>query len=184
MKDLKASLTDSMEKAIQTFKKQLAKVRTGRATPSILEGLMANYYGTPTPINQLGQISTPDARTLQIHPFDKSVLTEIEKVLLNANLGVTPTNDGNFVRLPFPALTEDKRKDLVKGVKKLGEESKVALRNLRRDFNEKIKKAEKAKEVSEDDSKKHQDEIQKITDTYIEQVDKTIHDKEKELLTI
>ncbi|MBF0299987.1 MAG: ribosome recycling factor [Oligoflexia bacterium] len=184
MKDVKASLNDSMEKAMQTFKKQLAKVRTGRATPNVLDGLMANYYGTPTPINQLGQISTPDARTLQIHPFDKSALTEIEKVLLSANLGVTPTNDGNFIRLPFPALTEDKRKDLVKGVKKLGEESKVAVRNLRRDFNEKIKKSEKSKEISEDDSKKFQDEIQKITDSYIEQIDKTIHDKEKELLTV
>lgn len=184
MNEIKSSMNDSMEKVLATFKKQLAKVRTGRATPAILDGLHVNYYGTPTPLNQVGQISTPDARTLQIQPYDKSILHELEKVVINANLGVTPTNDGHFIRIPFPALTEDKRKNLVKDVKKLGEETKISLRNLRRDNNEKIKKSEKQKELSEDDSKKFQDEVQQITDSYIEKVDKIVSEKEKELMTI
>ncbi|MBF0312468.1 MAG: ribosome recycling factor [Oligoflexia bacterium] len=184
MNEIKSTLNESMDKILVTFKKQLSKMRTGRATPTILEGVMVNYYGTPTPVNQVGQISTPDARMLQIQPFDKSILHEIEKSVMNANLGVTPTNDGNFIRIPFPPLTEDKRKVLVKDMKKMGEESKVNLRNIRRDQNERVKKAEKGKEISEDESKKYQNEVQQITDSFIEKVDKMMSEKEKELLTV
>ena len=181
---LKSELGEHMEKALASLKKQMTKVRTGRANPNILDGITVNYYGTATPIKQVGQISTPEARLLQIQPFDKMAINEIEKSILAANLGVTPSNDGNVVRIPFPALTEEKRKDLVKGVKKMGEESKVAVRNLRRDYNEKIKKVEKSKELSEDDSKKYQAEVQTITDQYIKQVDDIVNSKEKELLTV
>ena len=132
----------------------------------------------------MGQISTPEARLLQIQPFDKSIISEIEKSIINANLGLTPSNDGNFIRIQFPALTEDKRKDLVKQVKKMGEDAKIAVRNARRDQNDIVKKAEKAKEITEDDVKKFLDEIQKVTDKYIAEVDKVIEAKEKELLTV
>ena len=181
---IKNELNETMGKSIVTFKNQLLKIRTGRASANILDGIMVNYYGTPSPIKQLGQISTPEARLLQIQPYDKSILAEIEKSILGANLGLTPGNDGNLIRIPFPALTEEKRKDLVKNLKKLGEEAKVAVRTLRREQNEKVKKAEKNKEVSEDDSKKYQDEIQEITDNFVKQIDQLVAGKEKELLTI
>ena len=173
-----------MSKSITSLQGQLAKVRTGRASASVLDGVMVDYYGTPTPIKGVGQISTPEARLLQIQPFDKSMISEIEKSIINANLGLTPSNDGNFIRIQFPALTEEKRKDLVKQVKKMGEDAKIAIRNARRDKNEEVKKAEKAKEISEDDSKKFQDEIQKVTDKYTKEVDDVITIKEKELLTV
>lgn len=184
LNDIKASLNEAMARSISTFKGQLLKVRTGRASPNILDGVMVNYYGTPSPIKQLGQISTPEARLLQIQPYDKSAISEIEKAIMGANLGLTPGNDGNLIRIPFPALTEEKRKDLVKGVKKLGEEAKIAVRNIRREENEKVKKSEKNKELSEDDSKKYQDEIQELTDSFIKQIDQLIVAKEKELLTV
>ena len=181
---IKSHLNESMTKNIHNLKNQLLKVRTGRASAHILDGVMVNYYGTATPINQVGQISTPEARLLQIRPFEKTLLPEIEKAILAANLGVTPSNDGNIVRIPFPSLTEEKRKDLVKTVKKLGEDTKIILRNVRREENDKVKKAEKDKTISEDDLKKYQDEIQVLTDKYIEEVDHIISAKEKELLTI
>lgn len=182
--EIKKELAQSMSKSITSMQGQLAKVRTGRASASVLDGVMVDYYGSPTPIKGVGQISTPEARLLQIQPFDKSLISEIEKSIINANLGLTPSNDGNFIRIQFPALTEDKRKDLVKQVKKMGEDAKVAIRNSRRDKNEEVKKAEKAKDISEDDSKKFQDEIQKITDKYVQEVDDVIAIKEKELLTV
>ncbi|MBF0207609.1 MAG: ribosome recycling factor [Oligoflexia bacterium] len=182
--EIKTSLDDSMEKIVVGLKKQFSKLRTGRASAAILEGVMVNYYGTPTAINQVGQISTPDARTLQINPFDKSALSDLEKAVINANLGVTPTNDGHLIRIPFPSLTEEKRKALVKEMKKLGEDAKVAVRNVRREHNEKIKKTEKHKDISEDAAKKFQDEVQHITDSFIDKIDKVMSEKEKELLTI
>lgn len=184
MKELKPILEDHMTKAIKSLQNQMSKVRTGRATASVLDGIQADYYGTPTPIKNLGQISTPEARLLQIQPFDKTAIPAIEKAILAANIGLTPGNDGNFIRISFPALTEDKRKAFVKDVKKLGEDAKVAIRNIRRDQNDKVKAAEKDKKVSEDESKKIQDEIQKITDNYIKEVDKIVDAKEKELLTV
>lgn len=177
-------IEDAMGKTIKSLQHQLTKVRTGRASASVLDGVMVDYYGTPTAIKQVGQISTPEARLLQIQPFDKGLISEIEKAIINANLGVTPSNDGNFIRIPFPALTEEKRKDLVKQVKKIGEDSKVAIRNIRRDQNDNVKKSEKNKEISEDDSKKFQAEIQKVTDKFIKDVDDIISAKEKELLTV
>jgi ribosome recycling factor len=184
MKELKPILDDHMNKAIKSLQNQMTKVRTGRATAAVLDGIMADYYGTPTPIKNMGQISTPEARLLQIQPFDKTLIPAIEKAILGANIGLTPGNDGNFIRIQFPALTEDKRKAFVKDVKKMGEDAKVAIRNIRRDQNDKVKAAEKAKTLSEDESKKVQDEIQKITDNFIKEVDKIVEAKEKELLTV
>ena len=184
MKELKPILDDHMNKAIKSLQNQMTKVRTGRATAAVLDGIMADYYGTPTPIKNMGQISTPEARLLQIQPFDKTLIPSIEKAILGANIGLTPGNDGNFIRIQFPALTEDKRKAFVKDVKKMGEDAKVAIRNVRRDQNEKVKASEKSKTISEDESKKIQEEIQKITDNFIKEVDKIVEAKEKELLTV
>ncbi|HXH75577.1 MAG TPA: ribosome recycling factor [Bacteriovoracaceae bacterium] len=184
MNVLKPILDDSMNKAIKSLQTQMTKVRTGRATATVLDGIQADYYGTATPIKNMGQISTPEARLLQIQPFDKTLISAIEKAILAANLGLTPGNDGNVIRIQFPALTEDKRKGFVKDVKKLGEDAKVAIRNVRREQNDKVKAAEKAKTISEDESKKIQDEIQKITDNFIKEVDKVVDAKEKELLTV
>lgn len=184
MNELKPILEENMSKAVKSLQNQMGKVRTGRATASVLDGISADYYGSATPVKQLGQISTPEARLLQIQPFDKSAIPAIEKAILAANIGLTPGNDGNFIRIQFPALTEDKRKAFVKDIKKMGEDAKVAIRNIRRDQNDKVKSAEKDKKVSEDESKKIQDEIQKITDNYIKEVDKVVEAKEKELLTV
>lgn len=184
MNVIKPILDDHMNKAIKSLQNQMTKVRTGRATAAVLDGIMADYYGTPTPIKNMGQISTPEARLLQIQPFDKTLIGSIEKAILGANIGLTPGNDGNFIRIQFPALTEDKRKAFVKDVKKLGEDAKVAIRNVRREQNDKVKAAEKGKTLSEDESKKVQDEIQKITDNFIKEVDKVVDAKEKELLTV
>lgn len=182
--EIKQSLEVSMQKAVDALKYQLTKIRTGRASASVLDGVSVDYYGTPTPVKQVGQISTPEARLLQIQPFDKSLIAAIEKAILGANLGLTPSNDGNLIRIPFPALTEERRKEQVREIKKIGEEAKVAIRNLRRDQNEAVKKSEKDKVVSEDDSKKYQTEIQTITDKFVKEVDKVIEAKEKELLTV
>lgn len=184
MKELKPILEDHMNKAIKSLQNQMSKVRTGRATVSVLDGISADYYGTPTPVKNLGQVSTPEARLLQIQPFDKSAIPAIEKAILAANIGLTPGNDGNLIRIQFPALTEEKRKAFVKDVKKIGEDTKVAIRNIRRDQNEKVKSSEKDKKISEDESKKIQEEIQKITDNFIKEVDKVVEAKEKELLTV
>ena len=183
-KEVKEETLDLMDKNIASLKNQLAKVRTGRATSAVLDGIKVSYYGTPTPLNQLGKISTPEARILQIQPFDRNLISEIEKAIFNSNLGLTPSNDGNMIRLPFPQLTEEKRKDLVKGVKKTGEDAKIKCRNVRREQNEIIKKAVKNKDLSEDESKKYQDEIQTITDNYIKKIYEIMVSKEKELMTI
>lgn len=184
IEDLKKSLDQHMNKSVDSLKNQLSKVRTGRASANVLDGLSVDYYGSPTPLKQVGQVSTPEARLLQIQPFDKTLISEIERSIINANLGLNPSNDGNLIRIQFPALTEERRKDQVKEIKKLGEEAKVAIRNLRRDGNEEIKKAEKAKTLSEDDSKKFQTEVQNVTDKYVKEVDKIIESKEKEVLTV
>jgi ribosome recycling factor len=184
MDEISEKLDTSMNKAIDSLKHQLTKVRTGRASASVLDGVSVDYYGSATPVAQVGQVSTPEARLLQIQPFDKTMIAAIEKAILGANLGLTPSNDGNLIRIPFPALTEETRKGQVKEIKKLGEDAKIAIRNARRDQNDVVKKTEKAKEISEDDSKRFQDEIQKITDKFISEVDKYVEAKESELMSI
>jgi ribosome recycling factor len=181
---VKKEMSAQCDKTIESLKTQFGKMRTGKANPALFDGVKVNFYGNMSPLKQVGNISTPEARVLQIQPYDKAMIPEIEKAILAANLGFTPTSDGNLVRIIFPPLTEERRKELVKDAKKVAEEIRVAVRNVRRDFNEKLKKAEKDKEVSEDQSKKYQDEIQKITDKYIKQVDELMATKEKDLMTV
>jgi len=184
IEELKIKCNESMEKAIVNLKNQFTKIRTGRASANVLDNVKVDYYGTATAISQVGQISTPEARLLQIQPFDKTLIAAIEKAILGANLGLNPSNDGNLIRIPFPALTEERRKEQVKDIKKLAEEARVAIRNTRRDCNEVIKKGEKDKSIPEDLSKNYQDDIQKVTDTYTKEVDVLTISKEKELLTL
>ena len=181
---IKKEMNESMSSAVSSLKYQLSKVRTGRASASVLDGIKVDYYGTMTQLSQVGQVSTPEARLLQIQPFDRNMISAIEKSILVANIGLTPSNDGNLIRIPFPALTEERRKEQVKEVKKLGEDSKISVRNIRRDNNDLVKKSEKNKELSEDESKKFQTDIQKVTDGFISQVDEIIIEKEKELLKV
>lgn len=170
--------------SVKSLKEHLAKVRTGRANVTQLDGVMVDYYGTPTPIKQVANLSTPDARTIQVQAWESSLLAAIEKGIIAANLGLTPMNDGKLIRVPVPALTEERRKDLVKQCKKMGEDAKVAVRNNRRDANETLKKKEKDKEISEDENKRAQEEVQKKTDAAVVEIDKILADKEKEILTI
>ncbi len=175
---------EKMEKAIGTLKKSFASVRTGRANPLILEKVTVDYYGAPTPLRQMAQVTVQEGTTLVIAPFDKSILKEIEKAIIKADLGITPNSDGIVVRLPFPPLTTDKRKEIAKDVKKLGEEAKVAVRNIRRDMADDVKKAEKAENLPEDAVKDAQDSIQKLTDKYTKTIEDLCAEKEKEVLTI
>lgn len=172
-----------MEKAIGSLKRDLATLRAGRATPSLLDRVQVEYYGAMTPVNQLANITTPDSRTLIIQPWDKSSLAAIEKAIMKSDLGLTPSNDGSIIRLGIPALTEERRAELVKSTKKYGEESKVAIRNIRRDANDEIKKLEKT-DISEDESRRHQEDIQKLTDRFITEVDKVLVSKEKEIMEV
>jgi len=163
---------------------QYSKVRTGRASASILDDIRINYYGQPTPVKQLCNISIPEPRTIIVQPWDKTTLAEIEKAILGANIGITPENDGNVIRLPFQPLTEDKRKDIVKNLKKLAEDTRVAIRNIRRDANEAGKKMKKDSEISEDDEKKLLKEVQDITDEWIKKIDDVEKAKEKEIMEV
>lgn len=172
-----------MDKAIAALKRDLSTLRAGRATPALLDRIQVEYYGAMTPVNQLANINTPDPRTIMIQPWDKSSLGAIEKAIQKSDLGITPTNDGTSIRLSIPALTEERRVELVKMTKKFGEEAKVAIRNIRRDANDDIKKLEKD-QISEDESKRHQDEIQKLTDRYVAEVDKVLSAKEKEIMDV
>ncbi len=174
---------ERMEKAISVLRKDLASLRAGRANPALLERILVDYYGTMTPVNQLANISTPDARTLLIQPWDKSSLSDIEKAIQKSDLGLTPNNDGIIIRIMIPMLTEERRSELVKLTKKYGEDTKVAIRNIRRDANDDIKKMEKTT-ISEDESRRHQEEIQKKTDKYIAEVDKVLAAKEKDIMEV
>lgn len=184
VEEIMSSGKDKMEKAIGQLKKEFATVRTGRANPLILDKITVDYYGAPTPLRQMAQVTVQDGTTLVIAPFDKSILKEIEKAVIKADLGITPNSDGIVVRLPFPPLTSDKRKEIAKDVKKLGEEAKVAVRNIRRDMTDDVKKAEKAENLSEDVVKDKQNEIQKLTDKYTKIIEELCAEKEKEVLTI
>ena len=175
---------DKMEKSLDVLLDEYASIRAGRANPHVLDRLRIDYYGTPTPIQQVGNVTVPEARMIVIQPWEKSLLKEIEKAILVSDLGINPTNDGNVIRLVFPELTEERRKDLAKDVKKKGEGAKVAVRNIRRDAMDSIKKMEKAGDISEDDLKQGDEKIQKITDKMIEKVDKAIETKTKEIMTV
>ena len=175
---------DKMEKSLDVLLDEYASIRAGRANPHVLDRLRIDYYGTPTPIQQVGNVTVPEARMIVIQPWEKSLLKEIEKAILVSDLGINPTNDGNVIRLVFTELTEERRKDLAKDVKKKGEGAKVAIRNIRRDAMDSIKKMEKAGDISEDDLKQGEEKIQKITDKMIEKVDKAIETKTKEIMTV
>jgi ribosome recycling factor len=175
---------EKMQKAIQAFSRELASIRAGRANASLLDKVTVDYYGAPTPVNQLAGISIPEARMLVIQPYDKSALGDIEKAILKSDLGITPTNDGNILRIVIPALTEERRKELVKLVKKEAEDAKVAIRNIRRDANDELKKLEKNGEMTEDDLRGYSDDVQKATDSSIAQVDDVAKEKEKEIIEV
>ena len=174
---------EKMQKAYDFLVADDQTIRAGRANPHVLDKLKVDYYGTPTPIQQVGNITVPEARMIQIAPWEKSLIREIEKAIMASDIGITPNNDGTVIRLVFPELTEERRKDLVKDVKKKGEEAKVAIRNIRRDANDAFKKLAKT-EISEDEIKDLEDSVQKITDKYIKDVDKAIEDKSKEIMTV
>lgn len=184
MQELKDSTNSKMQKSFDALLHQFSRVRTGRASASILDDVRINYYGEPTPVKQLCNISIPEPRTIVVQPWDKTTLADIEKAILAANIGITPENDGNVIRLPFQALTEDKRKEISRNLKKLGEDARVAIRNIRRDVNEQIKKLKKDSEISEDDEKKHLKEIQDLTDDWIKKIDDVEKAKEKEIMEV
>ncbi|WP_067838512.1 ribosome recycling factor [Amphibacillus sediminis] len=173
-----------MEQAIQSFSKNLATVRAGRANPAILNSVFVDYYGAPTPLNQLATISVPEARLLMITPFDKSSIGEIEKAIQKADLGLAPSSDGNVIRISIPPLTEERRKELVKVVGKFAEEAKVQIRNVRRDANDQLKKAEKNGDLTEDDLRDYQDDVQKETDAFISKIDNLTKEKEAEIMEV
>ena len=175
---------DRMNKTLNVLQDEFASIRAGRANPHVLDKIKGDYYGTPTPIQQVGNISVPEARMIVIQPWEKSLLKSIERAILTSDLGINPTNDGTMIRLVFPELTEERRKDLAKDVKKKGEAAKVAIRNIRRDANDTFKKLEKAGEFSEDDLELASDKIQKLTDKMTEKVDKAVEAKTKEILTV
>lgn len=172
----------TMKKAVDHVESQLAKVRTGRASASLLDNVKVEYYGEPTPVSQVGSVSTPDARSILIQPWDRTVLGAMEKAILAANLGITPQNDGQVIRINVPPLTEERRKDIVKQCKKIAEEGKLAVRNVRRDANEELKVAEKKEHYSEDERKRGEDDVQKHTDKYIKDIDSVLAAKEKEVM--
>lgn len=175
---------EKMVKSLDSLKNEYASIRAGRANPNILNRLMVDYYGTPTPIQQVANISVPEARMIQIQPWESSLIKEIERSIMTSDIGITPNNDGKVIRLVFPELTEERRKDLVKDVKKKGENAKIAVRNIRRDANDLLKKQSKASEISEDEQKQLEEKVQKLTDRYVDEIDKAIEYKSKEILTV
>ena len=184
MKEVVKQFEEKMAKSIEVLQEDFASIRAGRANPHLLDKIKVDYYGTPTPIQQVGNISVPEARIILITPWEKSLLKELERSINQADIGINPTNDGTAIRLVFPELTEERRKELAKDIKKKGEETKVAIRNVRRDAVDKIKKMEKASEITEDDLKDGEDQIQKITDDAIKRVDSVVENKTKEIMTV
>ena len=183
MSDVKV-YEEKMSKSLDALNEEYSSIRAGRANPHILDKIRIDYYGTPTSLQQVANISVPEARMIQIQPWESSLIKDIEKAILVSDLGITPNNDGKVIRLVFPELTEDRRKELAKDVKKKGDNAKVAIRNVRRDANDTFKKANKAGELSDDELSNAEDEVQKITDKYVALIDKAIEDKTKEILTV
>jgi len=186
LNDLKKKAVEKMDKAHDILKKEFAGIRTGRASLGILDGIIVDYYGTPTPLTQVANLAVPDPRLITIQPWEPKILGEIEKAIMKSDVGLTPTNDGKIIRLSIPPLTEERRQQIVKHTKKLAEDARVAMRNIRRDVNDEIKRKSKDKDahISEDEVKKLQDEIQKITDGHIQRLDDLLAHKEKEIMTV
>ncbi|MDA0999375.1 MAG: ribosome recycling factor [bacterium] len=184
MDNVISDLKKRMSATVETYKSEASRVRTGRASPALISHVKVNYYGTPTPLNQLATLSVPESQLIVIQPYDQSALNEIEKAIQAAELGLNPSNDGKIVRVPVPPLTEERRKEMVKQIKKMAEEHKVALRNIRRDANESLKSREKEKGITEDDHRKGQAEVQKLTDQFVGQIDELLASKEKEILEV
>ena len=184
MEEIIKRTDNKMETSIEVFKKELATLRAGRAVPSLLDKVIVNYYNNPTPLNQLATITAPEPRLLVIQPWDKNVIGEIEKAILKSDLGLTPNNDGGVIRLPIPQLTEERRKELVRSVRKKAEETKVAIRNIRREANDLLKAEEKNGSISEDNLRKLQEEVQELTKNKTEKVDKVLQLKEKEIMEV
>lgn len=183
-KEIIAEAEDHMKKTIEVVKKEFSSLRAGRATPALLEKVMVNYYGTPTPVTQMANVSAPEARLLIIQPWDKSTLPEIEKAIMKSDLGITPTSDGSVIRLAIPQLTQERRQEMAKVIKKKSEEGKVAIRNVRRDANDHLKSQEKKGELTEDDLHRAQEEIQKLTDKCIKEIDQLTAKKEQEIMQV
>ncbi len=183
MSDIK-EFEDKMKKSIDALYEEYSSIRAGRANPHILDKIRVDYYGTPSSLQSVANISVPEARIIQIQPWEASLIKDIEKAILISDIGITPNNDGKVIRLVFPELTEERRKELAKDVKKKGDNAKVAIRNIRRDANDDVKKQNKAGEISDDEAKNLEDDIQKLTDKYVAQIDKAIEDKSKEILTV
>jgi len=184
MQDIVARAETKMKASVDVLRKELASVRTGRASPGLVENLHVEYYGTETPLKQLANISTPETRSIVIQPYDRGAMGSIEKAILKSDLGLTPNNDGQNIRLTIPTLTEERRKDLVKMVRRQLEEGRIAVRNVRRDANEHLKAMEKEKTLSADDDKRAQERLQKLTDTYVKQIDDIGHAKEAEVMEV
>lgn len=184
MKEVIKKCEEKMTKTCENLDGEFSNIRAGRANPNLLNRIMVEYYGTPTPMQQVGNISVPEPRIIQINPWEKSLLKAIEKAILASDLGITPTNDGTSIRLVFPELTEERRKELVKDIKKKGEAAKVAVRNVRRDANDTLKKMEKSTEITEDERKEGEEKIQKMTDKYVAKIDKSVENKSKEIMTV
>lgn len=184
MKDVLKECETKMQKALESLKREFGKIRTGRASTSLLDGLTVDYYGTPTPVTQVASLATPDSRTLTIQPWDRGAFALIEKAIRASDLGLNPVNDGKIIRIVMPPLTEERRKELAKLAKKYTEEAKVAVRNIRRDANEHLKKLQKDAGITEDDLKRGQDDVQKLTDKYVAKNDQALADKEKEIMEI
>lgn len=182
--ELKKKLTEKMEKTVSSLKKDLSGIRTGRASLSIFDDLMVDYFGTPTPISHVATLSVPDSKMITIQPWDVKTISEIEKAIQKSGLGLNPNNDGKIIRVSIPSLTEERRKEIVKQVHKRGEEAKISTRNIRRDINDEIKKHEKEDHVSEDETKRSIEETQKLTDSYIKNIDETISHKETEVMEV
>jgi len=182
-KEIKDAKT-RMDKSIETLRAELAKVRSGKATTALLDGIKVDYYGTMTPINQVGNLTVLDAHTLSFTPWDKSMVIPVDKAILEANIGFNPISDGTNLKIPIPPLNEERRKELVKLIKKFGEETKVAVRNIRRDINEHLKKENKDKKISEDELKDAEEKVQKLTDAHIQLVDEVLKHKEKEIMEV
>lgn len=182
--DILKNTENRMQLSIESLRTELSRIRTGKANISLLDGITVEYYGAPTPLNQVANISAPEPRLLTVQPWDKTVMQDIEKAILASDLGITPNNDGQVIRLPLPQLTQEVREDLAKQARKRGEDAKVSVRNIRRDANDQVKKLEKSKEVAEDEAKSAQDDIQKLTDDAVKKIDAVVSDKEKEVMEI